>query len=275
MSHGPRAAVIAPEGRCLVDFDADSLHFREAAFLSQDPFMCEAFARYDASGDPQWKPHVRNTMALFDVTVEQAIEWMNTKAPQYTFSKNFIYMYLNGGDVPALANAAVSAGLVMDEKEVGSLLKSWQRYAIIFEQWRKDLIAEACKTGSVTLPDGRRRRFYDMRWSNGQWHPSKDARKEIYNAPLIGMEVSYTNPRYRGLLDLTQNQYQAWKFVHHEHDGCMMEGPENPVLVELFLKQAFSILEHPFDFGGRKFNCPWDAKWGKCWADLKPWNRRK
>jgi len=272
--HGPRRAIVAPNSRCLIDFDADSLHYREAGFLSQDPFIYKTWEIYDSTGDPIWKPHVVNCATLFHVTVDQAVEWMNGKSPQYTFAKNFIYMLLNGGDVPALANAAATAGLVMDEKEVKNLLDNWLSRAVLFDKWRRGLIDEARRTGMVTLPDGRRRRFYDMQWKDGLWYPSKDARKEIFNAPLIGMEVSYTNPRYKKILDLTKtDEFNQWKFIHHEHDGFMVEGPENSSEVERFTERAFKILEEPFQFGQRKFVCPWGAKIGKVWSELKTLTR--
>ena len=271
MAHGPRAAIVAPPGRCLISFDADGLHYREAGFLSQDPFIQESLEVYDAIHDPLWKPHVRNCAALFGISPAEAVELMNREAPQYTFAKNFIYMLLNGGDVPALANAAVSAGLDLVEKEVRKLLDSWLSRALLFDNWRKGNVREVQRTGMLVLPSGRRRRFYDMRWDNhtNLWMPSTDCRKEIYNFPLIGMEVDYMNPRFKAVWEWTNGSSNA-QVIHLSHDGFMLEVVEDRVnaLVELVLP----ICKEIFTYGGRKFTCPWDVKVGKVWSELKKWN---
>ena len=270
MAHGPRAAIVAPIDRCLVAFDADGLHYREAGFLSQDPFIQETLAKYDATKDPLWKPHVRNCAALFSITPEEAVELMDREAPQYTFAKNFIYMVLNGGDVPALANAAVSAGLELNEKEVRKLLDAWLSKARLFDNWRKGLIREAQRTGAVTLPSGRRRRFYDMRWDShaSVWVPSTDCRKEIFNFPLIGMEVDYMNPRF--LITWQRTVATDWKLVHLSHDGFMLECPEGEVTQ--LVTRILPMCKTPFKYGGSFFNCPWDVKVGNVWSELKKWN---
>jgi DNA polymerase I-like protein with 3'-5' exonuclease and polymerase domains len=161
---GPRATIQAPEGRYFVAFDADGLHLRIASTASQDPFMLGSLMKYDETNDVHYKPHIQNMSALFGMDLDECIELMEVESPKYTFSKNFIYMLLNGGDVPALKNAAVSAGLVMNEKEVKYLLDRWLERAIKFHKWRLSLVDEAKKTGCVTMPSGRRRRFYGIRY---------------------------------------------------------------------------------------------------------------
>jgi hypothetical protein len=193
---GPRATIQAPPGNYFLGFDADGIHLRIASTLSQDPFMLGALTKYDETRDPIWKPHIQNASALFQVTPEEAIEWMKHEDSKYTFAKNFIYLILNGGDVPALKNAAVSAGLAMDEKKVKKLLDSWLERAIMFKRWREGLVAQVRKTGVLVLPSGRRRRFYGAHWDKGEWKLSHDVIKEIYNLPLLGTEVDFMNPRF-------------------------------------------------------------------------------
>ena len=116
-THGPRKAYVPDEGNVFLGFDGDGLHYRIAGCLSRDPFISETLNRYDRTGLAEHKPHIVNCSALFHVSPEQAIEWMNHKASQYTFAKNFMYMLLNGGSVPALHLAAVTAGLKLDVPE--------------------------------------------------------------------------------------------------------------------------------------------------------------
>ena len=268
--HGPRATIIAPEGRCFLDFDADSLHYRIAACLSQDPFILGTLQKFDATGDPVYKPHVQNCAALFSVSPEQAVEWMNAKQSQYTFAKNFVYMLLNGGDVPALANAAASAGLVLNHKQVKKLLDKWLERAMLFKRWREALVKEAQETGAITLSDGRRRRFYDMRWKKGarQWQIGKKVLKEIYNFPLIGSEVSFMNSRILQVWKWTQEgPLQNWLLVLHEHDGWLQEGPqeEKAFAYKYILENTSTDMKID---ESRTLHVPFDGRGGTCWAEL-------
>ena len=272
--HGPRATIVAPEGRCFLDFDADSLHYRIAACLSQDPFILGSLQRYDTTQDALYKPHVQNCSALFTVAPEQAVDWMNGKQPQYTFAKNFIYMLLNGGDVPALANAAASAGLTLNHKDVKKLLDKWLERAIVFKGWREALVREAEQTGAITLSDGRRRRFYGARWKKGasKWSLGRKTLKEVYNFPLIGTEVSYMNPRILLVYQLTvSGPLSKWLLVLHEHDGFMLEGCQEEqwstytMLLDKLNSEAWS---HMRIDDKRVLYVPFDGKGGTCWAEL-------
>lgn len=224
---GPRATIQAPPGRFFIAFDADGLHLRIASTASQDPFMLTALNKYDETGDVHYKPHIQNMSALFKMDLDECIALMEVESPKYTFSKNFIYMLLNGGDVPALKNAAVSAGLNMVEKEVKYLLDSWLERANMFHKWRLELVAEAKRTGAVTMPSGRRRRFYGIRYDprTKAMKVDKDTLKEIYNTPLICTEVDFMNPRIRLVWEMTNGT--EWKLFYHGHDGFMLEGPKS------------------------------------------------
>ena len=262
---GPRATIQAPDGSYFLGFDADGLHLRIAATLSKDPFMLQSLVKYDETKDPFWKPHIQNASALFQVTPEEAIGWMKQEAPQYTFAKSFIYLILNGGDVPALKNAAVSAGLVMDEKKVKKLLDTWLERAIIFKKWREGLVAEVRKTGVLTLISGRRRRFYGARWDKGEWKLSYDVIKEIYNLPLLGTEVDFMNPRFRAVWDLTQGT--EWRLFYHGHDGGMLEGPIDNRL-QFSKALLYALPEEETLAPGIILRVPFALKGGTNWAAM-------
>lgn len=261
--HGPRATIIAPPGRTLLAFDADALHYRIAACLSQDPFINESLAKYDETHDPIWKPHVRNCSALFGVSPEEAVELMNAESSRYTFAKNFIYMLLNGGEAPALANAAAMTGLKLSIGEVDRLVKNWLAKATGFDAWRKGLLKEAIDTGQVVLADGRRRRFYDLEQRKGVWVINEETRKEIYNFPLIGTEVSFVNPRIDYVYERTKGT--PWWLCYHGHDGFMLEGDEG---TEKALSDELNVeLSKPTQIKpGQNLYVPWSAKAGQCWA---------
>jgi hypothetical protein len=269
--HGPRATVIAPPGKIFVDFDADGLHYRIAGCLSNDSFINETLTRYDKTGDEAWKPHIQNCCALFGVSTDQAIAWMNAKASQYTFAKNFIYMLLNGGEVGALHDAAVGAKLALNEKEVAILLYRWLDKANRFKVWREGLVKEAEQTGMITLPDGRRRRFYALKWktSEKKFVVDKKTKKEIFNLPLIGTEVSFMNPRVKLVYDATsEDESNDWVLNLYEHDGFMLEGPEESW--QWVVKKCLTLIDtkHIVD-KVRTLVVPWDFKVGKCWAELE------
>lgn len=268
---GPRATIQAEKGRIFLGFDADGLHLRIASTASQDPFMLAALTKYDETGDPHWKPHIQNMSALFHLDPEECVALMNVESPKYTFSKNFIYLILNGGDVPALKNAAVSAGLLMDEKEVKFLLDSWLERANMFHKWRLGLVKEAEQTGMVTLPDGRRRRFYGIRWDSKTKSVKINAEtlKEIYNTPLICTEVSFMNPRIRKVWDMTLNT--DWFIFYHGHDGFMLEGPEYEA--DSFGAKLLSSIPKDHQYArGIVLTVPFDYKKGSNWAYMgKKW----
>jgi hypothetical protein len=262
---GPRATIQAPPGRYFIGFDADGLHLRIASTLSKDPFMLEALVKYDQTGDLLWKPHIQNCSALFQVKPEQAIEWMKHEDPKYTFAKNFIYLILNGGDVPALKNSAVSAGLSMDEDKVKKLLDSWLERAIMFKRWREGLVNQVKKTGILTLPSGRRRRFYGARYDKGEWKLSYEVIKEIYNLPLLGTEVDFMNPRFLSVWKLTQGT--AWFLFYHGHDGGMVEGPWEERMG--FGKRLLASLPEDEELApGLVLHVPFSLKGGVNWASL-------
>jgi hypothetical protein len=262
--HGPRATIIAPPGRTLLAFDADALHYRIAACLSQDTFINESLAKYDETHDPIWKPHVRNCAALFQVTPEQAVELMNAESMQYTFAKNFIYMLLNGGEAPALANAAAMTGLKLTIAEVDRLVKNWLAKAVGFDRWRQEgLLKQAGETGQIELFCGRRRRFYGLEMRKGVWVVNDETRKEIYNFPLIGTEVSFMNPRIDFAYEQTRGT--SWKLVYHGHDGFMCEGDEGDETA--FCHKLLPTLSKPTELKvGFTLKVGFAAKSGRNWA---------
>lgn len=275
--HGPRATIIAPQGSCFLDFDADGLHLRIASCLSRDTFIGESLKKYDETGDDQYKPHIQNTSALFHVEPGEAIEWMKKKDNRYTFSKNFIYLILNGGDVPALRNAAVGAGLQMNEKEVKFLLDRWLERASGFDAWRKSLIEEAENKGYLDMPDGRRRRFYGLKkrrvakkkpdpHADRYWEADHDTVKEIYNAPLICTEVSFMNPRVYAVWQMLPGT--GYKLVLYEHDGFMIEGPSEKAKIMFDRVIKTCDPKHVID-AVRTLYVPFTGKVGTCWAELK------
>jgi len=270
-THGPRCAYVADPGKAFLGFDGDGLHYRIAGCLSRDPFINETLSCYDKTGTPEHKPHIVNCAALFHVGADQAIDWMNHKASQYTFAKNFIYMLLNGGDVPALHLAAVTAGLKLDVPEVRKLMNNWLEAAHYFREWREGLVHEAERTGMVTLFDGRRRRFYGLRWKEGLWRGGSDEIKEIYNFPLIGTEVSYVNPRVEKVLDFCEGSDSRWELILYDHDGFMLHGPEDEA--EDVAKWLMPKLEEPESLGkGRQLYVPWQPTVGKSWAKMEGLN---
>ena len=269
--HGPRATIIAPPGYCFAAFDADGIHLRIAACESQDPFIGEALRKYDETGDPVWKPHIQNCAALFSITPQEAIGLMKEESPKYTFAKNFIFLILNGGDVPALANAAVDAGLTASEGEVKKLLDAWLERAVLFKKWRESLVEEAETTGMLVLPSGRRRRFYGLRTnpdksSRRKFLASHEVIKEIYNTPLLAGEVDFMNPRI--LLAYRVCQAWGWKFIYHGHDGFMCEGKEEEAME--FVKDMLSKIPTTQRITGtRTLYVPFNAKLGTVWAEMK------
>ena len=265
--HGPRRAYVAPEGRGFISFDADGLHYRIAGLLSDDPFINNTLLRYDAENKPEYKPHVVNCCALFTVSTDEAIAWMDQDAPQYTFSKNFIYMLLNGGDTPALAQAAVSAKLDLDFEAVDKLKNNWLDQAWRFRDWRAGLIRQAEATGAITLYRGRRRRYYGLRWKDGKWHAGPEEITTIYNHSLLGSEVTYVNSRLVKVMDFVEGNI-GWLLVLLSHDGFMLEGPEGQS--ELAVATLMPMLREPSLIAERKMlKAPWSVKMGKCWATLK------
>lgn len=263
IAHGPRATIIAPPGRTLLAFDADALHYRIAACLSQDSFINESLSKYDETGDPIWKPHIRNCSALFGISPEEAVQLMNAESNKYVFAKNFIYMLLNGGRAPALANSAAMTGLKLTVQEVDKLVKNWLAKATGFDRWRKGLVEQACRTGQIVLADGRRRRFYDLRMKDGSWMMNEKSEKEVYNFPLIGTEVSYVNPRLELVYQETVGT--SWKLVYHGHDGFMLEGDEGAE--GYFAGVVSRLLSHSTEISpGKILKVPWAAKAGRNWA---------
>jgi hypothetical protein len=266
--HGPRSTIIASTGRTLLAFDADALHYRIAACLSGDSFINESLVKYDLTKDPIWKPHVQNCAALFQVTPAQAVEMMNAEAPQYTFAKNFIYMLLNGGEAPALANAAAMTGLKLTISQVATLVKNWLQKAVGFDKWRESLLKEAGETGQLELACGRRRRFYDLRMKEGAWIVNSQSKKEIYNFPLIGTEVTFMNQ----VINRTYERLQEsqWQFVYHGHDGFMLEGPDNIGSMRQLTTDVCAIGSVPFEIKpGLVMKIPFAAKVGRCWATME------
>lgn len=266
--HGPRATIIAPVGRILLAFDADALHYRIAACLSRDAFINESLVRYDETGDPIWKPHIRNCSALFQITPEQAVELMNAEAPQYTFAKNFIYMLLNGGEAPALANAAAMTGLKLTIPQVNGLVKNWLEKAGGFKLWREGLLKEAQESGQLELACGRRRRFYDLRMSKGRWVINSQTKKEIYNFPLIGTEVTFMNPVIEACSTMIEGT--DWELIYHGHDGFMLEGPDRPVQICGMSNSICDRGAQPLEIRpGQSLRVPFAAKVGRCWAVME------
>ena len=264
--HGPRRAFIAGPGRTFLAFDADGLHYRIAGVLSGDSFISDTLERYDREQKPELKPHIVNCCALFKVSTDEAIQWMHEEAPQYTFSKNFIYMLLNGGDTMALLQAAVNAKLDLDFKETDYLKNNWLERAWKFRDWRSGLVRQAEATGAITLYRGRRRRYYGLRWKNGKWNAGPEEIKAIYNHPLLGTEASYINPRLSKVMDYVE-EHPEWLLPLLSHDGFMLEGPESET------PHATSVL-YPemckaWTLGlGKSLVVPWTAKTGNCWATL-------
>lgn len=269
--HGPRATVIAPPGLVFAAFDADGIHLRIAASESQDPFIGGALRKYDETGDPVWKPHIQNCCALFGISTTEALRLMKEENPRYTFAKNFIFLILNGGDVPALANAAVDAGLTATEGYVKSLMDAWLAKAGRFKAWRDALVEEAETTGMIVLPSGRRRRFYGLRTNPNKMGKRKflashETVKEIYNTPLLAGEVDFMNPRILKAYRLCQEA--GWKLIYHGHDGFMTEGREEEVVefVRAMLGAIPTVDTRSFRY---PLYVPFNAKVGRVWAEME------
>jgi hypothetical protein len=196
----------------------------------------------------------------------QAVEMMNAEAPQYTFAKNFIYMLLNGGEAPALANAAAMTGLKLTIPQVSGLVRNWLGKATGFERWREALLKEAGDTGQVVLACGRRRRFYELRMKEGKWVVNSQTKKEIYNFPLIGTEVTFMNQVINRTYETLKGS--QWKFVYHGHDGFMLEGTDDNGSMRQLVTEVCAIGSTPFEIKpGLVLYVPFAAKAGRCWAD--------
>lgn len=269
--HGPRCAYVCPPGKIFLGFDADGLHYRIAGCLSGDSFINATLSKYDEEKAQEFKPHIVNGAALFHVSTAQVIEWMHAKAPQYIFCKNFIYCLENGGTAPALHLAAVTAGLKLDLPEVSQLMNNWLNAAHRYRDWREELVGEAERTGMITLFDGRRRRYYGLRWRDGKWHAGSEEIKEIYNHPLLGTEVSYVNPRVEKVVDFVEENPQ-WELVLYDHDGFMLMGPDSEA--NEIVNWCMPMLQEPMTIGpGKVLRVPWTPTIGRTWAEMKEFAR--
>lgn len=238
----------------LIDADLSALEVRVAAFLSQDPVLCQ---------------EVRSG---FDMHTDNAIKFFGSSDDTLrTLAKSISFLLIYGGSAYALHldHKMPKLGIKKYEQVVEEFYKKYK----ILKQWQDKNYAIVCKQGYLVNPTGRILTFHkQMKGGVLQYN-----RPDICNYPvqsfatadIVPLTMIVVNQRLKreGLYDV--------KIINQVHDSIILDTPDKYVdrvcsLVYNVFKEIPQLVERCFGF---EYNIPMsgECKYGQNWNSLVKW----
>jgi len=240
---------VAPEGCQLVYADFSQCELRIAAHLSQDPFMIESFNKDDSD---------------FHSEVAKTIYGPNfTKEQRNWYCKRAVFGWLYGGNVYEIARDALRFPDDMARK----FADDWESTFAVAAEWREEQGRLAVKTGVITSPFNRKRRFLAINNRNkidvihaGQNNPIQSGAADVTLISALRM-----TEMYKDIPDVVLGV--------SVHDSIIFFAPNDlvPCVAKDLQRVMVSTAGEYFPSVPHKA----DVKFGKRWGSLKDYDEAR
>lgn len=235
----------------LIEGDASGLEVVCAAFLSQDPILCE---------------EIRDGVDIHGRNQERF------KLPERVIAKILVFRILYGGNEFSFANDPEFNWISSSPKFWKKILDEfYSKYQGIYK-WHTGLMDIAQRTGGWRSPTGRTYKYQPYKDYQGQW---RWPRTKILNYPVQGLGAD--------LMALAR--VSAYKRLHDRvlfcntvHDSIIVDSP-NDIVYNVCdeLERVFVDIPRNFEkVFGVPFNLPMkgEVKYGMNWKDLKKYEHQ-
>lgn len=238
----------------ILDCDLSQIEWRIAAYLSQDPVMCDEIrSGIDQHAATCVDPNMMNLPLTKDNRTDAKI--FNFRAI-YCNPKTGAYAYYMDPKMPNYSQKkwdAIVAGFF--EKYCG------------LQQWHDEIEAHVRKYGELTGPTGQQWVFKKELKKQGYWDYSKE---KIYNYPVQGVSGALIKLALITIRNRAAHLKQK-KFIMTVHDSLIWDTPDNEL--EELAKINLEVFQELPDLCQRYFgfyiNVPitGEATYGPTWGD--------
>lgn len=217
----------------LINVDAKALEIVCAAYLSQDPILCQ---------------ELRNKVDIHGVNQELF------NLPERVIAKIFVFRLIYGGTAYSYANDPDFMGVSTREKFWQGVIDEFYKKYQGMAKWHESLMEEATTTGQLRMPTGR---FYNysptLRNGDLVW-----PRTTILNYPVQGLGADIMCIVRVDFAKRFKQSGIPGKIISTIHDSIVVDVPSKYLkqVAELFIE---SFNEVPRNFQllfGKKFNLP-------------------
>jgi DNA polymerase-1 len=236
-----RRIFIATPGYTLVEGDLSQAEVRGLAYYSKDKNLIDAIL---AGGDM----HVRTACLMFKVKPEEVTKEMRQKAKRLTF-----------GVIYQMSANALAQELEITEAEAAELIEAYFAAFPQAREWIEETKREVLRTGKVSTPFGRTRRFGYISDEN-----RNEVLRQAVNAPIQSLASDVTLSALIRAGKALENNPNT-RLLLTVHDSILLETKEDPIEVARWLE---GIMSAPVLDGSVPFAA--EVKIGPSWGELKP-----
>lgn len=231
----------------LIEADAAKLEIVVAAYLSQDPILCQ---------------EVRDGVDIHTNNQKRF------NLPTKTIAKIFVFRLLYGGSAYSYAKDKEFNWISSDPKYWQKIIDEFYEKYQGVAKWHEHIVSEASKTGRLVMPTGRIY-TYQPYWKIDKW---VWPRTTILNYPVQGLGADLMAiarvSAYKRLRD-------KCLFINTVHDSILVDVDNDPELW-YYIWNKFNIVfaDIPENFKrlfGVEFNLPMkcESKMGMDWLNMK------
>ncbi len=236
-----RQAFMAEKGYELVSFDYSQLELRIAAAFSNDPKLVDAFKKGE-------DVHIRTAAEIFNVAKESVTPEMRRRAKTINF-----------GILYGMGSRSLAQAMKVSHEEADKYLRDYLANFPGIEDYRRNLIEEARKTGYVKTLFGRRRYFQNLR--STFVYVRSEAERMAINAPIQGTEADLIKRAMIGIAKEFKNE--DVRMLLQVHDELLFEMKKN--LIPTVVPNIKAIMEKVPELS---VPIVVDVKRGSNWQDM-------
>jgi DNA polymerase-1 len=243
-----RSAFITGEpGWVLLAADYSQIELRVLAHFSQDPHLCEAFARDEDI-------HARVASQVQGVPLEEVTESMRRQAKAVNF-----------GVIYGQSPYGLAKQLGIEQREAAKFIDSYfEGYAGI-EKFLAGVLAECRARGYVSTILGRRRAIEGVREFAGRQRNL--AERTAINSVIQGSAADLIKQAMIAIQRRLRREASRARMVLQIHDELIFEVPS-----EQLHDLAILVREEMVGAGALRVPLKVDLKAGPNWADARPWH---
>lgn len=253
-----RYVFVAPEGRVLIEGDYSNLELRVLAYVTEEPFLIDAFAKGQ-------KIHKINCKLFWNIE-EDDPSWEK----KYRVTKSVIFGSNYGGGLQGLYKRAMAdvPGMELSFQKFSAIVNAYFSKMSRYSGWQQSVRDTVTGRSKQTVTWG------GLRWISNAFGRKRfflgsldEIEREALNTPIQGTAGDIANAALVGIDQvLLGRQDLEASIVCTVHDSILVECPkEKAQIVQKIMKDQ---MEREFLINGQKRRFPVDFKVGVNWGEM-------